>query len=537
MQPTPAQTVIPSPPALLTASTVWGLLAARAKATPDAPLLIDGITGARLTAGQTLRAALGLAANLHGLGVKPGSVVTWQLPTGLLAFVLQLALARLSAVQNPLISLYGAAETEAVLRRHTPAVLVVPADGASGIEGRARQVLSRLAAPPMLLTLPDPLQDPPEPPALQHADPAPLPPEPSGGEAVRWIYVTSGTTAEPKGVRHADESLLRAGLRLAQAMQAGPGDVSTIAYPIAHVGGAMTTVMLLASGGSAVLLPRYQAAEAIAAFARHGVTVTGGSTAHYQALLAEQRRQPGTRLLPRLRLLNGGGAPKPPELVAQVQRELGCVLAHAYGMTEAPLMAAGRASHSAEQLAHSDGAVVEGMQLRIVTLDGRPAAVNEDGEIRVRGPGVFRGYTDPALDAAAFDEEGWFRTGDLGRLRTDGHLAVTGRLKDVIIRKGENISAREVEDVLSRHPKVAAVAVIGLPDAERGERVCAVVELRDGVGPFSFTEMQAWFEAAGVMRQKIPEQLEVVDALPRISALNKVSKTELRRRFGGEPER
>lgn len=513
---------------LLSAPTVWGLLALRAQTTPDAPLVVDGLSGARLSAGQTMQRALDLAAHLHGQGVGPGSVVTWQLPTGLQAFVLQLALARLSAVQNPLISLYGVAETEAVLRRHRPAVFVVPQDGPGGVEGRARNLQPRLEAAPVLLPLAD---------DMLQADPAALPPEPMDGDAVRWIYVTSGTTAEPKGVRHADVALLRAGLRLAEAMGARPDDVSTIAYPIAHVGGAMNTVMLLASGGSAVLLPRYQSAEAVAVFARHGVTVTGGSTAHYQALLAEQRCQPGKRLLPRLRLLNGGGAPKPPELVAQVRDELGCVLAHAYGMSEAPLMAAGRATHSAEQLAYSDGAVVEGMQLRIVTLDGRAAEVDEDGEVRVRGPGVFRGYTDPALNAAAFDEEGWFRTGDLGRLRPDGHLAVTGRLKDVIIRKGENISAREVEDLLSRHPQVAAVAVIGLPDAERGERVCAVVELRNVTDSLSFADMVAWFEAAGVMRQKIPEQLEVVDALPRISALNKVSKTELRRRYAERPAR
>jgi non-ribosomal peptide synthetase component E (peptide arylation enzyme) len=115
---------------------------------------------------------------------------------------------------------------------------------------------------------------------------------------------------------------------------------------------------------------------------------------------------------------------------------------------------------------------------------------------------------------------------------------VTGRLKDVIIRKGENISAREIEDLLSRHPKVGAVAVIGLPDAERGERVCAVVEPVVGGEHLGFAEMVAWFEAAGVMRQKIPEQLEVMDTLPRMSALNKISKAELRARFAGSaPQR
>lgn len=514
----------PSGGPLLAAPTVWGLLVARAGASPEAPLLIDGVDGRTLTAGQTLQAATGLAAWLNAQGVCAGSVVTWQMPTGIAAFVLQLALARLPVVQNPVISLYGPAETQLVLRRHRPSVFIVPRDGEGGLQARASNLLERLDAPPLLLSLPD---------ELPAADPSRLPAEPGNGQAVRWIHVTSGSTAEPKGVRHADEALLRAGLRLAEAMQAGPQDVGTIAFPIAHVGGAMYTVMMLASGASAVLLPRYQAAEAVAAFARHGVTVTGGSTAHYQALLAEQRRQPGQRLLPVLRLLTGGGAPKPPALVAQVRDELGCVLAHAYGMTEAPLVASGCAAHTEEQLAFSDGALVAGMQVRVVAPDGRVCPTGEDGEIRVRGPGVFRGYTDPALDRVAFDDEGWFRTGDLGHLRDDGHLAVTGRLKDVIIRKGENISASEVEDVLSRHPKVAAAAAIGLPDAERGERLCAVVELRPQAQGLELAEVIAWFEAAGVMRQKIPEQLEVLAALPRLGGMNKVSKTELRRRFAG----
>jgi acyl-CoA synthetase (AMP-forming)/AMP-acid ligase II len=514
---------------MLSAPTIWGLLARRAEASPDAPLVVDGFSGARLNCGEALRAAEGLAAALLAQGVQPREVLTWQLPTGLPAFVLQLALARLGVVQNPVISLYGRAEVEAVLRRNRPAWYLVPHDGADGLEGRAPGLLDRLAQRPKLIVLPDP---------LPMGDPATLSPLDATGNPVRWIHVTSGTTAEPKGVRHADDALLCAGRNLALAIRAGPQDVGTIAFPIAHVGGAMYTTMLLASGASAVLLPRYQPAEAVATFRKHQVTLSGGSTAHYQALLAEQRRAPQTRILPTLRLLSGGGAPKPPELVAQVQDELACVLAHAYGMTEVPLMASGQLGDTNEQLAYSDGAIVNGMELRIVKNDGGPAATGEDGEIRVRGPGVFKGYTDPTLNEAAFDEAGWFRTGDLGRLRADGHLAVTGRLKDVIIRKGENISAREIEDLLSRHPKVGAVAVIGLPDAERGERVCAVVEPVVGGEHLGFAEMVAWFEAAGVMRQKIPEQLEVMDTLPRMSALNKISKAELRARFAGSaPQR
>lgn len=508
---------------MLESATLCGLFAARVAHSPDAPLVIDGVSGRTMSCTQVHEAALRLAAALLAQGVEPGAVVTWQLPTGLPPFALQLALARLGVVQNPVISLYGAAEVEAILRRNRPSVYLVPQDGADGLEGRAPGLLARLPQPPRLVVLPD---------ALPQGDPAALPPPPTSGDAVRWIYTTSGTTAEPKGVKHADSALLRAGLNLARAIDAGPQDVGSIAFPIAHVGGVMNTVMLLASGASAVLLPRFHPVEAVAAFVRHGVTVTGGSTAHYQALLTEQRRSPHTRLLAKLRLLSGGGAPKPPDLVAQVRDELGCVLAHAYGMTEVPLIASGRAAHNDEQLSFSDGALVEGMAVRIVALDGALAAAGEEGEIRVRGPCVFKGYTDESLNAAAFDEDAWFRTGDLGRLRLDGHIAVTGRLKDVIIRKGENISAREIEDLLARHPKVGAVAVIGLPDAERGERVCAVVEPRIAGEHLSFAEMLAWFERAQLMRQKIPEQLEVLDALPRMASLNKIAKSELRARFG-----
>ena len=148
----------------------------------------------------------------------------------------------------------------------------------------------------------------------------------------------------------------------------------------------------------------------------------------------------------------------------------------------------------------------------------------------MRGPMLCLGYTDPTLTAAAFDEGGFFRTGDLGQLRADGHVVLTGRSKELIIRKGENLSPREIEDLLATHPSVAAVAVIGLPDPERGERVCAVVETRPGAAPLDFAAMQAYCRKAGLMTQKIPEQLELVDALPRNATL-KILKHELRARF------
>jgi acyl-CoA synthetase (AMP-forming)/AMP-acid ligase II len=176
---------------------------------------------------------------------------------------------------------------------------------------------------------------------------------------------------------------------------------------------------------------------------------------------------------------------------------------------------------------------VSGCEITIVDADENVCPAGVDGEVRLRGPMVCKGYTDPELTKAAFDDEGRFRTGDLGHLRDDGHIVLTGRLKDVIIRKGENVSAKEIEDVLYEHPKVKDVAVIGVPDRERGEMVCAVVEPAEGVtDALTLDEVVAHCRAAGLMMQKIPERLELVDALPRNNTLNKILKYKLREQFG-----
>ena len=323
---------------------------------------------------------------------------------------------------------------------------------------------------------------------LPEGDPATLPPPPAAVEAdvapVRWIYYTSGSTADPKGVRHTDQTLIAGGWGLAVALDMSPADVGSMAFPYAHIAGPDYLVTMLILGFPAVLVEAFSAPAVLPVFRRHGVTMVGGSTAFYIAFLAEQRKQPGEPILPTLRLMSGGGAPKPPELHFEVQAEIGGRgTVHGYGMTEVPMIAQGSPGDTDEQLAHTDGAPVAGAEVRIVGFDGLTVGPGEEGEIRVRGPMVCRGYTDPALDAEAFDEQGFFRTGDLGRLRADGHLTITGRLKDIIVRKGENISAKEIEDILYTHPKVADVAVVGLADPDRGERVCAIIQLAPGADP------------------------------------------------------
>ncbi|MEU9570063.1 AMP-binding protein [Streptomyces massasporeus] len=494
-----------TPHALSSSRTLWELVTRRATLTPDRPLFLQD--DRTLTFGALHARAERVAAGLYGMGVRPGTVVAWQLPTRIETTVLSFALARLGAVQTPVIPFYRDREVGFALRESRAEFFAVPGTW-RGFDHT--EMARRLGAKGVFQAYDD----------LPEGDPSVLPPPPSDGTAVRWIYWTSGTTSDPKGVLHTDRSLLAGGSCLAHALRPSARDVGSIAFPYAHIGGPDYTVMLLLYGFPAVLFEQFALPEALAAYRAHGVTMAGGSTAFYSMFLAEQRKRPGEPVVPTLRLLAGGGAPKPPELYHAVVREMGVQLTHGYGMTEVPMITMGAPDDTPELLATTEGRAPRGMEIRIV-----------DGEVRLRGEAVCRGYLDPEQTAEAFDEDGFLRTGDLGRLTDTGHLVLTGRLKDVIIRKGENISAQEIEDLLHRHPAVGDVAVIGLPDAARGELVCAVVEQPPGAEALTLADVTAFLRTEGLSVHKLPERLEVVDALPRGETLRKVLKYKLREHY------
>ncbi|MDR3650901.1 MAG: AMP-binding protein [Acidimicrobiales bacterium] len=507
--------------------SMWELVEARAAASGDHRMLVDE-AGREITFGEFRDRCEVVAAGLHAMGVGPSTAVSWQLPTRIETIVLSMALARLGVVQNPIIHIYREREVAFALAQTGAEFFFVPGVW-KGFDyvAMADTIGAGLKRPPTVVVAYD---------SLPEGDPATLPaPPPPGGEQVRWIYYTSGTTSDPKGVRHTDTTLVTGGRGLAMAVELSEQDVGSIAFPFAHIAGPDYLVTVLATGFSTVLLESFVPDVAVEVFSRNGVTMAGGSTAFYMAYLNEQRKQPGKKIIPTLRLLTGGGAPMPPEIFHEVAREIGVVVAHGYGMTEIPMICMGSPSDSEDQLAHTVGKPVFGAEVRIVTLEETEAATGVDGEVRVRGAMVCKGYTDPVLSAESFDDQGYFRTGDVGHLRPDGHVVLTGRLKDIIIRKGENISAKEIEDLLYTHPKVGDVAVVGLPDRERGERVCAVVETAKGAEPLRFDEMVAHLRAAHHMKQKVPEQLEVVDALPRNETLNKVLKYKLREELADKP--
>ncbi|MCI3931372.1 class I adenylate-forming enzyme family protein [Streptomyces sp. AN091965] len=510
--------------ALAASRTLWELIERRAALTPGAPALVqaadDPGDDRTLTFGGLRERCERVAAGLYERGVGPGTVVAWQLPTRIETAVLSFALARLGAVQSPVIPFYRDREVGFALRESKAEFFAVP-----GVwRGYDHTGLARRLGARGVFTAYDELPD---------GDPGTLPAPPRDGTAVRWIYWTSGTTSDPKGVLHTDRSLIAGGACLAHALKLSPRDVGSMAFPFAHIAGPDYTVMLLLYGFPAVMFERFALPEALDGYRRHGVTVAGGSTAFYSMFLAEQRKDPDRPLVPTLRLLAGGGAPKPPELYHAVVRELGCELTHGYGMTEVPMITMGSPDDSPEHLATTEGRPPAGMEIRVTDPAGRQLPAGEDGEVRLRGEAVCRGYLDAAATREAFDADGFLRTGDLGHVLASGHLVLTGRAKDVIIRKGENISAKEIEDLLHGHPAVADVAVIGLPDPTRGERVCAVVERAPGAPALTLAEATAHLRTAGLSVHKLPEQLELVDELPRNDALRKVLKYRLRERYAG----
>ncbi|MER3452500.1 MAG: cyclohexanecarboxylate-CoA ligase [Acidimicrobiia bacterium] len=506
--------------------TLWELIERRAGATPDR-LMAEDELGRRMTFADYRSWCERVAAGLHAMEVGEGTNVSWELPTWLESMVLVGALARLGAVQNPIIPILRYREVSFIARQTRARLLIVPSEWrgfdykamADEIAGE-RDGLSVLVCD-RELPEGDPATLPPPPPTPD--DPAALP--------VRWLFYTSGTTADPKGAQHTDRTVMAAASGMAEALQLTAEDRGALVFPFTHIGGIAWLMAGLMTGCAQLVVEAFDSPTTIPLMRKFGVTLAGAGTAFHQTYLAAQRATPGERLFPNVRAFPGGAAPKPPQLHYDLKAECGGVgIVSGYGLTECPIVTMNRVTDPDDKLANTEGPATPGVTIRVVTLDGREAGPGEDGEIRVVGPQLFRGYLDPSLDADAFDERGFFRTGDIGNLDADGFIRITGRLKDVIIRKGENISAKEIEDLLYLHPKVRDVAVIGLPDPETGERACAVVSPKDPADPLTFAEMVEFLKGQRLSTRKIPEQLEIVDDVPR-NPTGKILKHKLREQY------
>jgi cyclohexanecarboxylate-CoA ligase len=501
---------------------LWELVEARAVDAPDRVLAIDE-DDRTLTAREFRDAAERAAAGLQARGVGPDVNVSWMLPTWLESAVLVAALARLGAVQNPMLPILGQREMRFITSQTGARLLVVPSEWRGRAYGEEARELA--AERPGLEVLLVDRQ-------LPEGDPAtlirPPPPVTAATAPVRWVFYTSGTTADPKGARHTDLTVKASAVGMIEALEITDADRAAMVFPFTHIGGIGWLFTMLMTGCTCVFVEAFVPQTTIPVLQRNRITLAGAGTPFHMAYLAAQRDQPDTPLFPEARAYPGGGAPKPPQLHYEVRAELGGVgVVSGYGLTETPILTMNTVHDSDELLAETEGRPTPGVELRFVKLDGEVADPGEEGEIRAKGPQMFRGYLDDSLDADAFDDEGWFRTGDLGRLDSHGHVLITGRVKDIIIRHGENISAKQVEDLLFTHPKIADAAVIGLPDPRTGERACAVVVPTNADDPPTLEELYEYLTDQGLAKQKVPEQLEIVDTLPRNPA-GKVLKHELR---------
>jgi acyl-CoA synthetase (AMP-forming)/AMP-acid ligase II len=508
------------------ADGIWQLARIRAERTPDRVLVTDEHDRA-LTFGELRERAEAVAAGLFELGIGPGDVAAWQLPSRIDTVVLFMALVRLGAIQNPLIPMLRESEIDFICAQTRTKLLVVP----SVFRGydhlaMARSIASRL--PGMQVIDADaglPVGD------ISALPPAPDPSADESARTVRWLFYTSGTTAAPKGAQHTDAGLLAASRTFDGCVQLRADDRMASLSPIAHVGGVLHVLSSLTTGSRNIITAVYDQAGTTRQMEAAGVTLGGSGVPFIQGYLREQRKNPDHRYFPNVRAFLVGGAPRPPALHYDVKRELGGVgIVSGYGLTECPYVSWARVDDPDDKVPMTEGRPPAGTEIKISDAEGKPLPAGQSGELRVRAPQLMLGYLDSSLDADAFDEEGYFRTGDLAMVDDAGYLTITGRIKDVIIRNMENISAREIENLTLTFPRAAETAVIGLPDALTGERVCAVIVPADPADPPTLDELVAHLRAAGLNPRKLPVQVEYVSELPK-NAMNKVVKKTLKDQF------
>jgi acyl-CoA synthetase (AMP-forming)/AMP-acid ligase II len=470
-----------------------------------------------LTRSQIIAEARRIARGLTELGIGPGDVVAIQSPTSPRSLTAMVGVWLCGGAALPVVTALGPRDLEFILRQSGARALCVPNRWRTTDFAAQALALTGLEELSTIITLDD------EPPAgtvgwadLSSSTPLATLPNRHPDDICLLIY-TSGTTSEPKGVQHTHNSLLAASRR-----SLGAGRVLA-AFPSGHIAGLLGSISPLLQGGITVIMDRWSAAEAARLIEEYRLEASSGTPFFLTTLLDEAVRA-GRDISSLTRFLTGA-ASVPPSLMGRAQG-LGIVSWRTYGSTEHPVLSSGTPDDPEAKRHRTDGRVTDGNEVRLVDDEGADVPPGAEGEIVARGPRQFAGYRDPSLDAEAFLPGGWFRTGDIGRFDADGYLIITDRKKDIIIRGGENIASREVEDLLVLHPGIAEAAVCAAPDPLLGEQVCAFVVPRPGAR-IDLDVVRAHFAGLGVARHKTPERVEAVIDLPR-TPTGKVKKTELR---------
>lgn len=488
----------------------------------------------QMTRAEVWDQSLRLAGFFLSRGLKPGDVVSFQLPNWMEAAVIALGARMCGLIINPIPPIYRESELAYILADCGSKLIFVPGtfrkhDHVAMLEG----LRSSLPALKDVVVVRDagklcwedviagPLVGDS---TLPTVDPA----------AVLIAMYTSGTTGRPKGVLHTHYTYDHRIRAMAEVWGIGPDDVIFMPSPVTHITGALWAFdMPWVAGNTSVLMDVWNAEDGIACIQRNGCTVTGGATPFLQQMLDMAAERP--EALSSLRMFFCGGTTVSPELIRRAGTTFpDCLFFRCYGSTEMISATLGiRDRAQADLGADTDGEIVPSVEAEIIDpVTDAPLPDGEEGEIIARGPGLFVGYLAAEDNAGNFLDNGFFRMGDLGRIvpGSDGenYIVITGRKKDIIIRSGENISPKEVEDVLSGHPAIAEVAIVAMPSATTGEKGCAFIIPR-GSQVIDLHEIRRFLDESGLARQKFPEHVELVDDLPRVAS-GKVRKDVLRTR-------
>ena len=440
-----------------------------ARSTPAA-VVVEGT--ARLSGNELEHRVAELAGGLRAAGVKRRSVVAWQLPNVVEATLLYRACWRLGAVAAPVHHQAGTVEAERMLGAVDPVMFL-----------NDRNDVRRLA---------------------DGADPVRSVPAAMRPSDVAVVLFTSGSTGQPKAVLHTHRGLAYKARLMARVHGLHRGDVVLMPAPLAHISGLLNGVLLAgAAGMRAVLMPKWEPSAALDLIETERVSFMIGPPTFFVGLMGAPDFDP--KRVASLRLVSSGGAGVSPGFVSEASHLLGCRVKRTYGSTEAPTITTSTPTDREERARQTDGRPVGEAEVRL----------GDGDELLVRGPELFAGYADAAQTRAAVERGGWFRTGDKATIDRDGWVTIVGRIKDIVIRGGENISVAEVEAVLEAHPAVRQAVAVGVPDARLGERLVAFVVTSKR---FDLEACRAWFADQGVARYKTPERIVQIERLPTLAA-------------------
>jgi cyclohexanecarboxylate-CoA ligase len=516
-------------------TTVSDLLDAQAEAQPDKTFIFDSTNG--YTYRELRDAARRLATGLNRIGIGPGDRVVVQLPNWSEFVLCAAAIARLGAVLVPIMPIYRDDEVAYVLN-HSGAKVAITCEEFKGF--RYVDMFSRLRADaPELGTLVVARASQPVDPTVATAfeellvrsasesDHADLGDRQSPDDPYLIVY-TSGTTARPKGCLHTFNTMRVSAQAIRTSLEYTADDVQFGPSPVSHSTGVITSFVLpLIAGASSHLMEAWEPEEGLQRIQKHGCTVTVTATAFLQMLMAvydPDRHHAGS-----LRLWVCAGSPIPGAIVERANDSLsGCRVLSLYGRSENFLTTMCTVDDPPLRSSTSDGSAIAGATVVIVDGDGMPVPVGTEGDIAYQGGGhMLEYFRDPEHTAELFTAAGYSRSGDLGVMDVDGFVRVTGRLKDIVIRGGLNISARELEDLLAGYPRFANVAVVAMPDDRLGEKVCLYAIVAPGQVAPTLDEVVAYLRERKLATPKLPERLELVDALP-MTATGKIQKHVLR---------